>query len=277
MTLIACLFFGPVALGMPETVEPPQACAQCGMDRTMHAESRMLITYADGTGAGVCSIRCAMADIRKHGDGRVESLRVADYAGKQLIDARTAVWVIGGNIPGGMNVPPKWAFAKTEDAEAFMKVNGGRPATYAQAAGTAIPETSAKTEIPMAPAITNAPSPAAPEEYLSLPKPGKKVPFAGGQYFIYGFDRPPKLGVCIVRVQIFTADGKPDTSLVVKGDADMPSMRGAHGSGARNFALSAKGVYLMPVRLVMPGRWEIRFIFEKEGKVIFGGAHLFDI
>jgi len=113
--------------------------------------------------------------------------------------------------------------------------------------------------------------------YQKLPKPGEKIPLNADYYFIYGFDKPPKLGVAIMRVEIFNRDGKRDTSYVVKGDADMPSMRGAHSSGDKDFALSAKGVYLLPVRLVMPGDWEIKLTFVKNEKTLFRGAYLFDL
>jgi len=122
-----------------------------------------------------------------------------------------------------------------------------------------------------------APPPAAKAVYQPLPKPGEKVSIDAGHYFIFRFDKQPKIGTAILRVEVFTRDGKRDTSFVVKGDADMPSMRGAHTTGDKDFSLSAKGVYLLPVRLVMPGDWEIRFTFVKDGKVVFRGAYLFDI
>ena len=122
-----------------------------------------------------------------------------------------------------------------------------------------------------------APSSTVQAVYQPLPKPGAKVSIDAGHYFIYGFDKAPKIGMAIMRVEVFTRDGKRDTSFVVKGDADMPSMRGAHSTGDKDFSLSAKGVYLLPVRLVMPGDWEVRFTFVKDGKVVFRGAYLFDI
>lgn len=127
------------------------------------------------------------------------------------------------------------------------------------------------------PPVFAAPSPTAKVVYQPLPKPGEKVPINADYYFTYGFDKPPKLGMAIMRVEIFNRNGNRDTSFVVKGDADMPSMRGAHSSGDRDFSLSAKGVYLLPVRLVMPGDWEIRFTFLKKGATTFRGAYLFDI
>jgi hypothetical protein len=54
-------------------------------------------------------------------------------------------------------------------------------------------------------------------------------------------------------------------------------MRGAHASGDKEFSLSAKGMYLIPVRLVMPGDWEVSFTFIKDGKKVFRGVYLFDL
>ena len=122
-----------------------------------------------------------------------------------------------------------------------------------------------------------APPAAAKVVYQTLPKPGEKIPINADYYFTYGFNKQPKLGVAIMKVEIFSRDGKRDTSFVVKGDADMPSMRGAHSEGERAYSLSAKGTYLKPVRLVMPGDWEVTFVFEKKGKVVFRGAYLFDL
>jgi hypothetical protein len=114
-------------------------------------------------------------------------------------------------------------------------------------------------------------------EYQLLSKPGEKIPLGPIHYFTYGFVKSPKIGVAIMRVEIFTRDGVRDTSFSVKGDADMPSMRGAHASGDKDFSLSAKGQYLLPVRLVMPGDWEVSFTFLKDGKKMLRGVYLFDL
>ena len=113
--------------------------------------------------------------------------------------------------------------------------------------------------------------------FRPLPKPGARVPLGANCYFTYGFSKSPKLGMCIMRVEIFTLDGKRDTSFTVKGDADMPSMRGAHSTGDHDFAVSEKGAYLLPVNLVMPGDWEVRLTFMKKGKTVLRGAYLFDL
>jgi len=125
-------------------------------------------------------------------------------------------------------------------------------------------------------AFAASPSSARPERQL-LAKPGEKIALGAGHYFTYGFTKPPKMGTAIMRVEIFSREGVRDTSFTVKGDADMPSMRGAHSSGDANFTISNKGLYLLPLRLVMPGDWEICFSFLKGGKTVLRGAYLFDL
>jgi hypothetical protein len=113
--------------------------------------------------------------------------------------------------------------------------------------------------------------------YPSMPGPGKKVPIGNGQYLIYSFDKKPKLGTVIMKVEIFTREGEKDTSFEAKADAGMPSMKGAHETGDRPFKLSKKGDYLLPINIVMPGDWEIRLTLLREGKVIFRGSYQFDV
>jgi len=110
-----------------------------------------------------------------------------------------------------------------------------------------------------------------------MPEPGKKVLFGDGYYFIYGFDKKPKLGIAIMKVEIFDRNGRIDTSFEVKAHADMPSMRGAHVTVDRSFKVSKKGGYLAPQDIVMPGDWEIRLTILKDGKVLFRGSYKFDV
>jgi hypothetical protein len=113
--------------------------------------------------------------------------------------------------------------------------------------------------------------------FPSMAGPGKKVSINNDYYFTYAFDKKPKLGTMIMKVEIFTKEGKKDTSFEVKADSGMPSMKGAHESGDQSFKLSKKGDYLLPINVVMPGGWEVRFTFSKDGKVIFRGSYQFDV
>lgn len=108
------------------------ACKYCGMDRSKFAYSRVLIEYDDGTSEGTCSIHCAAVDLALNIDKTPKAILVGDFNTKNLIDAEKAFWVIGGGKMGVMTRNAKWAFEKTEDAEKFIKANGGQQATFDQ-------------------------------------------------------------------------------------------------------------------------------------------------
>ena len=115
-------------------------CTQCGMDLKAFAQSRMVISFSDGSTVEVCSIHCAALELKQNKDKQVKSIMAADYVTKDLIDARTAIWVIGGDKPGGMNSPAKWAFAKEADAQKFVSENGGKISSFDEAMKSASEE-----------------------------------------------------------------------------------------------------------------------------------------
>jgi hypothetical protein len=108
-------------------------------------------------------------------------------------------------------------------------------------------------------------------------KAGQKHWIGEEYYFVYDFDKKPQMGTIIMKVQVFSKDGKQDSSLEITGSADMPSMRGAHSTGDRLFKLNKKGDYLLPVNVVMPGEWEIVLNFLKDKKHLFTGSVRFNV
>jgi nitrous oxide reductase accessory protein NosL len=128
--LLLCLVLPYPAVAATPTVEAPPACEKCGMDRTRFAHSRMLIEYADHSVVGLCSLHCVAEELAQHPEKPVQSLKVADYNTKELIDAATATWVIGGSKKGVMTFVPKWAFLHKEEAQAFVAENGGEVTTF---------------------------------------------------------------------------------------------------------------------------------------------------
>ena len=125
MLMVFFLVMGITLWAYGQDVKEIPACKYCGMNRGMFAHSRMLIQYDDGTVVGTCSLHCAALDLALNLDKTPKAIRVGDFGTKELIDAETAVWVIGGNKPGVMTKNAKWAFAKKEDAEKFRLENGG--------------------------------------------------------------------------------------------------------------------------------------------------------
>ncbi len=129
------VFFGFMNLSAyaQEDIKKHASCKYCGMDREKFAQSRMLIEYDDGTTVGTCSIHCTAVDLALNIDKTPKSVQVADAGSKKLIDAEKAVWVIGGNKPGVMTKRAKWAFEEKDDADKFIKENGGTLATFDEA------------------------------------------------------------------------------------------------------------------------------------------------
>jgi nitrous oxide reductase accessory protein NosL len=113
-----------------EDVKTFPSCKYCGMNREKFAYSRTLVTYDDGTLFGACSIHCLAIDLVVNIDKAPARIEVGDYNSKQLIDAEKALWVIGGSKPGVMTRQGQWAFSQKEEAEAFIKDNGGALATF---------------------------------------------------------------------------------------------------------------------------------------------------
>ena len=112
--------------------------------------------------------------------------------------------------------------------------------------------------------------------FPAMPEPGKKVSIGNDEYMIYEFTTKPKLGMVVVKIQVFNKNGEKDTSLAITVDTGMPSMP-SMGEGHETFKLSKNGDYLTPIDITMPGDWEIKVTIMKAGKVLFRGSHLFDV
>ncbi len=130
---IALFFFSGLFVFAQEDIQKHPTCIHCGMDRQMFAHSRMVIQYDDATSVGLCSIRCTAVDLDLNTGKTPKSIKVADYNTKELIDAEEATWVMGGSKPGVMTKKAKWAFTNPEDAEKFIKANGGEIVDFLEA------------------------------------------------------------------------------------------------------------------------------------------------
>ncbi len=127
---VVFLLSGNALWAQGEDTKQMPACRYCGMDRHQFAHSRILIEYEDGTSVGMCSIHCAAVELALQIDKTPKAILVGDYGSKSLIDAEKAFWVTGGGKMGVMTKRAKWAFEKKEDAEGFVKENGGEISTF---------------------------------------------------------------------------------------------------------------------------------------------------
>ena len=116
-----------------DDIDAHRSCASCGMDRKAFGYSRMLLQYEDGAMVGTCSLHCAVVELDANQGRTVKSLLVADRDSRVLIDVERAIWVMGGGKRGVMSQLPTWAFQSKAGADAFMKANGGKIVTWAEA------------------------------------------------------------------------------------------------------------------------------------------------
>ena len=130
--LMALLVTPALAAPQADVVDHP-SCKYCGMDRDKFAHSRMLIEYDDGSRVATCSLHCTAVDLANNLNRAPVSIQVADYFSHDLLDAQTAVWVVGGNRPGVMSARGKWAFADKAQAEKFVAEAGGSIETFENA------------------------------------------------------------------------------------------------------------------------------------------------
>lgn len=245
---------------------PPEGCARCGMRLASYASTLHRLTLADGSKRTYCSIVCLAAALEEIPGATVRSIEVADYGTSAFTSAKTATYVEGSDARPVMSRVSMVAFASRADAEAYLKDHGGRIMAFA----AALASERARAGLPPAPA-EDAPV------FTPMPRPGKKVVVDKDLWLTYDFDRKPSMGTVILRVELFDAKGKQVTSPQVLGDADMPSMKGAHTMGNKEMRRNRKGVYLLPVDIVMPGDWEIYVTIVRDGRVVFRGSHAFDI
>ena len=135
------------ASGHDADITANKSCKYCGMNREKFAHSRMLIEFEDGSSVATCSLYCAAVDLANNIDKTPKAIKVADYFTKELIDAERAVWVIGGSKQGVMTRNAKWAFAAKDKADAFIKENGGKLASFDEAIKSAYEDMYADTKM----------------------------------------------------------------------------------------------------------------------------------
>ncbi len=118
----------------------------------------------------------------------------------------------------------------------------------------------------------------APEiAWTQVPGPNKKCQINDDYYFKYEFSEKPKMGMVILKIQVFDKKNDQVVPFKATGRSDMPSMRGAHDSGDVEFKVNKVNNYLLPINIVMPGDWEIRVVFSLNDKPVFHGSIKFDV
>ena len=105
-------------------------CVNCGMNLPMFYKTNHS-AKVDGKTKQYCSIHCLEKDLI---DGKNPSdIKVVDTNTLKFIDAKSAFYVLGSNKKGTMSGVSKYAFSTKQEAEKFIKENGGKIGTFEDA------------------------------------------------------------------------------------------------------------------------------------------------
>jgi hypothetical protein len=108
--------------------------------------------------------------------------------------------------------------------------------------------------------------------FQKLPGAGKRVDIGDNYYFTYRFDKTPKIGVVVLKVQVFSniKKGARVKDFEITGLSGLASREGAGLTGGQ-FKLNRLGDYLLPINFSSRGEWEVRLGFKKDGKDLYYG------
>ncbi len=142
--LTLLLSFGHAKNALFQSVPPQKAtllqqgsikpfCIRCGMMLTKFYKTNHAIRFTDGTTEQYCSMHCLVDRLAHTDPKKISKILVVDLPSLSFVDARTAWYVVGSNLPGTMTTDSKYAFAKRAEAEAFAKKHGGKVVDFDQA------------------------------------------------------------------------------------------------------------------------------------------------
>jgi len=104
-------------------------CPVCSMDIHKFYKTSHALKHKDGKEEHFCSMVCL-----KKGMKAGDSIYVANAKTGKMINAKSAVYVIGSDVPSTMGAAKsKVAFASKSDAQAFQKKHGGVIGSFADA------------------------------------------------------------------------------------------------------------------------------------------------
>jgi copper chaperone NosL len=109
-----------------------EGCSVCGMYLDLYAHTRFAMTLDDGSSRFACGLACA-AKIINENKAHIKEIKVANFLTGDLIDARSAFFLEGSDVPGVMSNTSRIAFPSQNIAQHFRKKHGGRIVTFDEA------------------------------------------------------------------------------------------------------------------------------------------------
>ncbi len=132
--LLLLLAFSVALFGFSKSVSNGEImgtakCPVCNMDIHKYYKTSHAVKHKDGKKEHFCSMVCL-----KKGKKAGDEVYVANAKTGKMIKAKSAVYVIGSDVPSTMGAKKsKIAFSSKGDAKAFQKKHGGVIGTYADA------------------------------------------------------------------------------------------------------------------------------------------------
>jgi copper chaperone NosL len=130
----SCFVFALVLFSVfsPASAAEREGCVLCGMYLDIYAKTRHTITLDNGSSRSTCSLTCAARIMNEH-KGRIKNVKVGNYLSGELIDARSAFYLEGSDVPGVMSNTSRIAFPSKQAAQDFRKKHGGKIITFDKA------------------------------------------------------------------------------------------------------------------------------------------------
>ena len=106
------------------------SCSICSMSIKKFYKTSHAVVYNDGKKEHFCSMSCLAKVMKKRKD--IKTTYVADASTGKLINAKSATYIIGSDVPSTMGAKnSKLAFASKSSAKAFQKKHGGNIGSFA--------------------------------------------------------------------------------------------------------------------------------------------------
>ncbi|GGD34499.1 hypothetical protein GCM10012288_05570 [Malaciobacter pacificus] len=143
LILISTILSFSYAQEMFQTVNPKDAtlvksdsskefCNVCGMHLTKFYKTNHVTEFKNGHKEQYCSIHC-QAKVDEAFKEKIKHVQVVDTNSLELIDAKSAFYVVGSSKKGTMSMVSKYAFLSEKEAKEFQKEFGGEIHNYNEA------------------------------------------------------------------------------------------------------------------------------------------------
>ena len=113
------------------TIMGTSSCPICNMKIKKFYKTSHAVQYNNSKKEHFCSMHCFSKRLKKRKD--IKSIYAVDANSNQLINAKTATYVIGSDVPSTMGGKSKVAFSSKSAAQKFQKKHGGTIGTYTKA------------------------------------------------------------------------------------------------------------------------------------------------